>query len=198
MRGKAVITVHPDELHSYANALLAHVLSEIPDLECIVGVRRGGAEVVRAMDRPEHMHLVEVGTARPQTGRKASRLSTAIARRLPTSVADGLRRAEDWMLRRAPLSSSERTIERIPEAVAEIHHLRPSHLLVVDDAVDSGLTLKHVVGVLRASCNFPVEILTAAVTATRVSAERAVDPDFVLFDGTLIRFPWSTDYRPDR
>ena len=96
------------------------------------------------------------------------------------------------------MSSGERTIERIPEAVAEIHHLRPSHLLVIDDAVDSGLTLKYVVGVLRASCNFPVEIFTAAITATRVSAERAVDPDFVLFDGTLIRFPWSTDYRPDR
>lgn len=64
-------------------------------------------------------------------------------------------------------------------------------LLVVDDAVDSGVTLATVLNVLRALCPAGTEIRSAVVTVTLDGP--LIQPDFALHRGILCRFPWSFD-----
>lgn len=64
-------------------------------------------------------------------------------------------------------------------------------VLIVDDAVDSGATLKAVVDKFKTV--FPdKEIKTAAITVT--GKKVMYYPDFCVYNnGTLIRTPWSID-----
>ena len=67
------------------------------------------------------------------------------------------------------------------------------NVLVVDDAVDSGATLRNVISALMDISPNNV-IKTAALTVTRKSP--IVMPDYYLYhDRTLMRFPWSEDRR---
>ena len=63
--------------------------------------------------------------------------------------------------------------------------------LVADDAVDSGTTLSTVLGLLGDVCPPGSEIRSAAITQTLDNP--TTSPDYVLFRGTLCRFPWSFD-----
>jgi hypoxanthine phosphoribosyltransferase len=64
-------------------------------------------------------------------------------------------------------------------------------VLVVDDAVDSGVTLATVLRLLRESSPPDTQFRSAVVTVTL--AQPLAEPDFVLYRGVLCRFPWSFD-----
>ena len=64
-------------------------------------------------------------------------------------------------------------------------------LLVVDDAVDSGVTLATVIDLLRNTCPDRTEIRSAVITVTL--EEPRAEPDYALYRGVLCRFPWSFD-----
>ncbi|MDM1297855.1 hypothetical protein HXZ94_05005 [Empedobacter falsenii] len=63
-------------------------------------------------------------------------------------------------------------------------------ILVVDDAVDSGYTLKNVVEKLEKN-NSSAKIYSLAVVVTDKNAVKI--PDYYLYSDVLIRFPWSLD-----
>ena len=66
-------------------------------------------------------------------------------------------------------------------------------ILIVDDAVDSGKTLKTIVDEVRKKY-LTAEIKTAVITVT--TKQPIILPDYYLFyNHTLIRFPWSADSR---
>jgi hypoxanthine-guanine phosphoribosyltransferase len=67
----------------------------------------------------------------------------------------------------------------------------PPHVLVADDAIDSGVTLATVLGLLREVCPRGSDIRSAVITQTLM--DPVVRPDYVLFQCTLCRFPWSFD-----
>lgn len=65
-------------------------------------------------------------------------------------------------------------------------------ILIVDDAVDSGESMKKVVETVR-GLNPRASVRTAAITLTTPAP--AVSPDYYLYNQVLVRFPWSKDYR---
>jgi hypoxanthine phosphoribosyltransferase len=167
-----------------------------PDL--LVGVRTGGLVVAQAMaDAVQNRIPVMPLTCRRASTAAKSRfkLLPAILAALPQPVVDGLRWLEHRLLsalRRRKTAPQE--IEHA-EAVAIGQYLTAHpdtrRVLVVDDAVDSGVTLSTVLRLLREATPDGTELRSAVVTVTL--DQPLVEPDFALYRGVLCRFPWSFD-----
>jgi hypothetical protein len=67
----------------------------------------------------------------------------------------------------------------------------PARILIADDAVNSGVTLATVLRLVSDVCPVGDEIRSAAITQTLENP--TARPDYLLFRGTLCRFPWSFD-----
>ena len=66
-------------------------------------------------------------------------------------------------------------------------------ILIIDDAIDSGDTLSAIVETLKKT-NPKAKVATAVLTET--TKNPAIRADYTLYrNQTLIRFPWSNDYR---
>ena len=66
------------------------------------------------------------------------------------------------------------------------------NIVIVDDAIDTGRTMFIVKNNL--SMHFPkINIITAVISWTIETS--LVKPDYYLYKNTLIRFPWSKDYK---
>jgi phosphoribosylpyrophosphate synthetase len=165
-----------------------------PDL--LVGIRTGGLVVAEAMARA----AIRPTAVLPLTCRRAStgtkdrltslrRLLTA----LPRPVLDRLRLIEHRLLtgRRKKVDLQPFDHREAATIGAHLAATSRSRVLVVDDAVDSGVTLATVLGLLRTTCPAGTEIRSAVITVT-LDNPRA-EPDFVLHRGILCRFPWSFD-----
>lgn len=69
------------------------------------------------------------------------------------------------------------------------------HILVLDDALDSGTTMQIVTQSLEAY--FPKASIKSAVVAW-TNSESAFSPDYYNLKNTLVRFPWSLDYKTNK
>jgi hypoxanthine-guanine phosphoribosyltransferase len=164
----------------------------------VVGIRTGGFVVAQSMVRgsADPIPLLPITCRRRSTALK-SRLPLLRAglSALPRPVIDLLRRLEHRVLiAPRPAQVSARTVDRAEaDAIAaDLRAMRaPSRLLVADDAVDSGVTLRTVLRLLADICPSGTEIRSAAITQT--TENPVAKPDYVLFRGTLCRFPWSFD-----
>jgi hypoxanthine phosphoribosyltransferase len=177
-------------------ALMHQVLSAFrPDL--LVGIRTGGLVVAEAMARASPaIPVLPLTCRRASTGVKSRiKLLPTILATLPRPAVDGLR----WLEHRL-LSARRRT----PGTVQQIDHAEAAtvrrylaqgtaspNVLIVDDAVDSGVTLATVLRLLREASPPNTQFRSAVVTVTL--ADPLVEPDFVLYRGVLCRFPWSFD-----
>jgi hypothetical protein len=133
---------------------------------------------------------------RASTGAKSRfKLLPAVLAVLPRPAVDCLRWLEHRLLspqrrRRAQLQHVDHA-----EAAAIGRHLAQGpaspRVLVVDDAVDSGLTLATVLRVLREISPSNTQFRSAVVTVTL--EHPLAEPDFALYRGVLCRFPWSFD-----
>lgn len=150
--------------------------------ELVVAIARGGVWVAENMFT-DVCHM-SVKVQRRNTQLKKSFISK-IVKRLPRQIQDWLRIQEARFGSGSGNSCNSELIFTIPDG------LTPTRILIVDDAVDSGRTLK----IVDEACkkNFPhAEIRSAAITVTRSKPYAA--PDYTLYhDHTLIRFPWSLD-----
>ena len=164
----------------------------------LVGIRTGGFVVAEAMARAaaEPLPVLPLTCQRPGTATK-SRLPflQEILGVLPRGAVDTLRLLEHRML-----SPRRKRLAKVPNVdhaeaaaiAAQLSATQTQHrLLVVDDAVDSGITLQTVVGLLRSTCPGETEIRSAVITVT-LEAPKA-EPDYALYRGVLCRFPWSFD-----
>lgn len=165
-----------------------------PDL--LVGIRTGGLVVAEAMARA----AVRPVTVLPLTSRRASTgtkarfgLLRTTATRLPRPVLDRLRVLEHRLLtgrRKARVALQPFDHHEAATIGAHIAAVAGSRVLVVDDAVDSGVTLATVLGLLRETTG-AAKIRSAVITVTL--DDPRVEPDFALYRGVLCRFPWSFD-----
>ena len=64
-------------------------------------------------------------------------------------------------------------------------------ILIVDDAVDSGYTLKAVLDKVKENVKNESKIFSLAAVVT--NKEACIWPDYTLYSDVLIRFPWSLD-----
>jgi hypoxanthine phosphoribosyltransferase len=67
-------------------------------------------------------------------------------------------------------------------------------MLIVDDAVDTGVTLAVVMEALVKRAPAAATIRSAVVTLT--TTKPVIAPDYVLIRQKLCRFPWSMDAQP--
>jgi uncharacterized protein len=164
----------------------------------IVGVRTGGLIVAQSMVRAASspVLVLPLTCRRAGTGVKSRvPLLRSMLAALPTPVVNLLRRLEHRLLlaprgtRAPPQQIDHVEAEAIAAWVAGSS--RRARILVTDDAVDSGVTLATVLGLLHRLCPAGTEIRSAAITQTLDNPK--VRPDFVLFHNTLCRFPWSFD-----
>ena len=155
--------------------------------ELMVGIRTGGEYVAREMlgEFPE-ARLAVVELQRPSTRHKG--LVAGLLPLLPARVLDFMRMAEARLLAFRP----RRRVGRV-EIPEEITALGARRILVVDDAVDSGVTLEAIVSSLREACP-SAHVRSAVITVT--TSRPVISPDYALYrNKTLIRFPWSMDVK---
>jgi len=181
-----VITLNESEFVATCTRLQEEVVGRfVPDL--VVGIANGGVHVARNMFA--EVPQVSVERRRPSTSRKPRRMFG----RLPYFVTDILR-----MLESVAFSARKPSTSILPaigeETSAAIGKARS--ILIVDDSVDSGVTMSVVVDAVKEAVRPGAKIKTAAITVT--TKNPVIRPDFCLYDDrTLIRFPWSRDYRND-
>jgi hypoxanthine phosphoribosyltransferase len=196
---KSVVTVSDERLQVLAAGLLdlMHCQGFAP--EAYVAIANGGVKVVEAM--PKH-HAVAVWSCRMQrsgTERlKQTDLPREVLRRLPYPVSDLFRVFEDWLQERKKVTVPPPTAtlaDELGRISAEVQRRGIRRVAVIDDAADSGATLACVMTCLRNCLPESVDLRSAVITATRTPERAAVSPDFRLFDLTLLRFPWSLDYK---
>ncbi|MDE6378751.1 MAG: phosphoribosyltransferase [Duncaniella sp.] len=184
---------------SQAAAQLAGIAMESHkgDFAAIVGVITGGAVLAEQMlPHLPPMKSFEILFRRPSTKLKDKAPGVfRVLKHLPLCVSNWLRMAESQYLYLH--SRNQRSVSR-PTLDAELREFVASlpddkSLLLVDDSIDSGATLAGCIEALR-EINPRVDIVVATLTVTM--PDPLVEPDFHLYSGrTLVRFPWSKDYR---
>ena len=164
----------------------------------IVGIRTGGLTVAHAMARGARspVPVLPLTCRRPTTGAKSRLpLLRTVLGNLPRAVADAMRRIEHRLVsagglqRGRPQEVDEAEVKTIGDHLAAC--VMPPRILVADDAVDSGTTLATVLRILAVIRPAESEIRSAVITQTLDNP--AARPDYVLYRGTLCRFPWSFD-----
>ena len=165
-----------------------------PDM--LIGIRTGGLAVAEAMARASGRPLPVAAVTCRRLGTAAKRhvpwLASLVAA-LPLTLADALRIAELHLLSPRRARGGRRRVD-----AAEIAGIgarlgagsQPVRLLVVDDAVDTGVTLASVMHALRDA--YPEATLRSAVITVTLRSP-LLKPDFALYQEVVCRFPWSLD-----
>lgn len=185
-----VLTTDNILFHNLCSKLATKVCNDgfLPDV--IVGIASGGSQVATIV--AQHFKdaiLTEVDIHRSTKRGKNSKISRKILAILPFCLLDWLRMAESYFC------SIRKTAKRIGEVnfrteiAAKL--AKGCKVLIVDDAIDSGTTMK--LAVEEISQKFPeCTIRTAVITIT--TDHPVISADYFIFnDKTLIRFPWAID-----
>jgi hypoxanthine phosphoribosyltransferase len=198
LRRPAVVSLDRVQFEQECARLMRIVeLDRRPD--ALVAIRTGGVFVAEAMARAcgTIVPILTVTCRRPSTANKqrAAWIGTLL-RRLPRRLLDSLRMIEHRILTRRhtrapamPYTFDAGELNDLQSWFATCG-AKP-FLLVVDDAVDSGATLSHVMSMLKQRAS-PAAILRSAVI-TVTTADPIVTADYTLYNGQLCRFPWSHD-----
>ena len=167
----------------------------IPDI--IIGVLTGGGYVGRkvfkefeAFNQP--IFYKEIKLQRKSTKAKSD---SKIFKILPYSVLNIMRILEMELLElKAKFVKPSRcgTIDLDEETIALLKH-GGMKVLLVDDAIDTGMTLKIVKNFLVNQFNETNDIKIAVVTST--NRHPVMEADFFLYNRVLIRFPWASDVK---
>lgn len=162
----------------------------------VVGIRQGGVRVSTQLF--PHVPHVEVTMRRPTTARK-EHMPMRWLQHLPYAVLNALRIAEArWLNRHKPEAYPEGTmpaeVPLLPRRPADT--MERERILIADDAVDSGRTLELVTRWLQ-SVRPEADIRAAVITVT-TPAPLVMPQYYCYYPNTLIRFPWSKDYKRAR
>lgn len=195
-----VLTLDALSLDSQADRL-AHMIADgdILRFDAIVGIRRGGSFVCDAFLRhfptERYGERFDITLQRPSTKHKKGVLSKLL-KKLPYPLLNIMRMAESTLLEfihhRSSLSPAPNV--EIPDGLHNIlkKETQPT-IMVIDDAIDSGETLLAIANAIK-SLNRQAVIKTAVMTET--TRKPRINADYSLYrNRTLIRFPWSNDYR---
>ena len=115
---------------------------------------------------------------------------------LPYPLLDAMRIIEAVLLSlgRHAKGRADHTEAMLPDGlISNLRKKESPEILIIDDAIDSGDTLSAIVESLRKT-NPDTSITTAVMTETTLHPR--VRADYTLYrNRTLIRFPWSNDYK---
>ncbi|MCM1518075.1 MAG: phosphoribosyltransferase domain-containing protein [Pseudoflavonifractor sp.] len=188
-----VITVTQAEFADMCDRLSELVGTSGPAPDVIIGILRGGGYVADQISRHfPSAKRADVTLRRKSSDAKDSCLVRTLMHYTPQIILNLARIAESYCTRYRPLQERDSEME-LSEDIADFLSYAPRHILVVDDAIDSGATMLTVVSYLRRLYPHCV-ISTAAITVT--TPKPAIKADFCIYNNdTLIRFPWAADSR---
>lgn len=203
-RVKPVVTLNSEDLSLALRDLWGRIGADPVAPDAIVGIETGGFVCAKILNQDVSLPLFRCALRRPSTATKSKPLVKRALANMPYGVTNWLRRFEDWSLQRKSTRSVVtdtaevvRSNAVLSEHIAEIdRHVRAAglrHLIVLDDAIDSGVTISVVVNALRNTLPEATRITSAVLTQTR--PDSIFTPDVALFHSTLCRFPWSFDFR---
>ncbi len=200
-----VLTLHPDAFEQHAARLAELVETGTPaKFDAIVAVRRGGSYVCDAFchyfPKENYKARYDVSLQRPSTKRKNGMVSR-ILKRLPYPILDLMRMGESKVLswKRSSINDQRLTMElpeiEVPEGLERLlREEKTPNILIIDDAIDSGHTLFAIAETLK-KANSNATLRIAVMTET--TDKPLIRADYSLYrNKTLIRFPWSNDYKP--
>lgn len=193
------MTVSPAKLAELSVSLYDAATRDGFRPEAVIGIATGGVHVVEAMSLPASVDVHTCRLSRPTTQAKESSGAQRVLKRLPVRLADWLRLLEDGWLERAPVKPAEPTptlIEQTDAIGKQLSAHGTKRILIVDDAVDSGSTLKCVLDAVKARLPADAQVITGVLTVTRSANRRCITPDHFVLEQVLLRFPWSNDYKP--
>lgn len=189
---RRVLTLVGVEFESACRELACMVASSGFSPDVIIGIKSGGDVIGKVIAGcfPEACYAA-AGASRP--GSEAKRRKGSLLSKLPYFVTDALRIVESYVLSLLEHGDSERDVTLCLDKKSQsLLNKNGCKVLIIDDAIDSGATLRQVKGKLLGM--FPGCCCKSAVITVTTSSP-VEKPDFRLFDNKLIRFPWSTDLR---
>jgi len=165
-----------------------------------VSIASGGVEIgksLRARIRPSAVSI-KVRAERPSTGLKKRVPFLAYALRfLPYLITDRARLIESRVLQWRNELRRERVANPLSQATVRVLSRIPARpetrVLVVDDAVDGGGTLAGILKGLDHVGEAGGLVRSAVIVITRENP--IVWPDYYLMKDTIVRFPWSYDFK---
>ena len=194
-----VITLDKPEFESACDELAVKI-AETGNVTALIGVRAGGATVAKLVfnylqQQEKKLEYYEAGAARYATAAKNSHGIKGIFKYIPVVFLDWLRIAEHYIvnLRMKLSAEAERSVCLDDGLVDYLNGLKHGRLFIIDDAIDSGATVK----VLRDEIKLIKPDLEVKVAVLVVTQKKPlVTPDVCLYRNVLLRFPWSSDFKP--
>lgn len=178
-----ILTLNDKTFAEHCRRLRESVADSGFEPEVVVSIPKTGNLIAQTACSSDN--YLSVTLIRHTKGSKAKGFLKPLLKKLPRSINNFLRKLEARYLmhRKDHMESVEIIVPRECMAAGRI--------LVIDDAVDTGATLKAVVDKIKAA-NPNADVRSAVMTIT--SAKPLVIPDYYLYNNrTLIRFPWSVD-----
>lgn len=186
-----VKTLHKSDFEKECQNLFSKIDIQ-PDV--VVGVLNGGGFVLEEFKKnaSDKTEFTTVKLQRDSTkGIKKKNFLQKFLKATPSTLLDGLRRMEHRQNLNRKLKEIKSDLEIKIKSKAE----KINTILILDDALDSGVTMKSVIESLQKQ--FPKsEIKTAVISWT--NSKSIIAPDYYIFKNTLVRFPWSLDYKINR
>ncbi len=199
-----VLTLDPNAFERHAAQLAELVeLGVSAKFDAIVAVRRGGSYVCDSFchyfPKENYNDRYDVALQRPSTKRKNGIVSKVL-KLLPYPILDLMRMAESKVLAWKRLTINDQRSKvaipaiEMPEGLAEtLREEKIPKILIIDDAIDSGDTLFAIAETLKkanSNATLSIAVMTETTEQPRIRA------DYSLYrNKTLIRFPWSNDYK---
>lgn len=191
-----VIELLETEFKEKCSELCDNILSDYRP-ELVIGILTGGGAVARIVvenfDKKVDFLYTELRVVRPSTSLKKQINVGKMLSFLPTWLLNKLRILEVVLLE---LKSKIVTPHRIgvvtfDENVDRFLRKKNSRILIIDDCIDTGATLKLVEEQLVEKYGNLNEIRFAVIT--KAHKKPIVEVNYFLYDRVLIRFPWSFD-----
>lgn len=188
-----VIDATNESIREYCNKVVVAMRADLtPCRNLVVAVESGGSPIADELANGIHTHglsckLASIRCQRPSSKAKknagSGRLFKTLLQCLPKPVLNLLRVIEHQVL------SRKRNPER--EIVTDFDDFDSfDNIILVDDAIDSGYSLKKVIDYLRVKA--PVaRIITVVYVVTQ--KQPVVEPDYLNLRNVLVRFPWASD-----
>jgi len=189
---RRVLTLVGMEFDGACRKLARMVVSSGFSPNVIVGIKSGGDVVGRVIaDYFPEACYASVTASRP--GSEVKRRNESLLSKLPYFITDVLRIVESYAISMFEHEDSERDVTLcLDKRSQSLLNKNGCKVLIIDDAIDSGATLRQVKGKLLGM--FPGCCCKSAVITVTTSSP-VEKPDFRLFNNKLIRFPWSADLR---
>jgi len=195
-----VVTLDRDAFERHACRLAALVSADSSArFDAVVGVKRGGTVVCdafcRHFSKDSYALRTDVSLQRPSTKLKTGTVNK-ILKKLPVKLLDMMRMLESRLMSVRRRFAKNRIVPDVvlpDELVRALCENQQPKILIIDDAIDSGDTLYAVIKSLT-GINSLVRVKVAVMTVT--TSKPIVYADYSLYSNhTLIRFPWSNDFR---